>query len=359
MQIALIKTADNYLGRYLSIVLGSQAHRHIGDISSILIIRPGGIGDAVLLAHSINSIKKSYPNSHITILAERRNCEVFSFVPQADKILCYDRPKEFAEALLGKFDVVIDTEQWYRLSAIVARFVRAPVKIGFNTNERRRMFNHPIPYFQDEYEAISFSSLLTPLGIDQELRKKGESFLIIPASASEKAVCLTEPLGDMPFVVIFPGASISEKRWITAEFGLVAKQLVEGGYQVVVVGSYKDRAESDLICRAGGLNLAGLTTLTETAAVIARSRLVISGDSGVLHIAVGLGIPTVSLFGPSNVAKWAPKGEKHVVLHSKLECSPCSKFGTIPPCPNDARCMKEITADQVLEAAVSLLQKFG
>jgi heptosyltransferase II len=357
MKIKLLKKIDR-LAFIFVVSITSPEVKKSGDPKDILIIRPGGIGDAVLLIPTINSIKKSYPNSHITILAELRNREVFSLVPQVDMVLCYDRPRDFAKALFGKFDVVIDTEQSYLLSAIFARFVRATVKIGFDTNERRRMFNNLIPYFQHEYEVISFSRLLTPLGVELELIKNNDFFLTPPASTFENADCLVNSLGKIPFVVIFPGASISEKRWITADYGVVAKKMIEGGYQVVVVGSYKENIEGKLITRAGGLNLAGMTTLPETAAVISRSSLLISGDSGVLHLAVGLDIPTVSLFGPSSVAKWSPKGDKHIVLSRNLDCSPCSKFGTIPKCPYNVRCMKEITADQVVDAAVTLLQKF-
>ncbi|MBI5483179.1 MAG: glycosyltransferase family 9 protein, partial [Deltaproteobacteria bacterium] len=129
----------------------------------------------------------------------------------------------------------------------------------------------------------------------------------------------------------------------------------EAGFRIVVVGGREDREEGDIISGAWGLNLAGMTTLAETAAIIAGSRLLISGDSGVLHLAVGLDVPTVSLFGPGIAAKWAPRGDKHIVLNQNISCSPCTRFGTTPPCPVGVRCMKEITADQVMAAAVHVL----
>ncbi|MGB9082173.1 MAG: glycosyltransferase family 9 protein, partial [Desulfuromonadaceae bacterium] len=119
----------------------------------------------------------------------------------------------------------------------------------------------------------------------------------------------------------------------------------------------EDRADGDEIVGDAGLNLAGMTTVSETAAVIARSRLVISGDSGVLHIAAGLDIPTVSLFGPSSAAKWAPQGDRHVVMSRHLSCAPCSIFGTIPPCPIAARCISAISPDEVIEAIGRLLSQ--
>jgi ADP-heptose:LPS heptosyltransferase len=107
----------------------------------------------------------------------------------------------------------------------------------------------------------------------------------------------------------------------------------------------------------GGLNLAGRTTLAETGAVVARSALLVSGDSGVLHLAVGLGIPTVSLFGPGIAAKWGPKGEGDVAVNHRLPCSPCTRFGTTPPCPVQARCLSEITVTEVTVAVTGLFNR--
>jgi len=274
------------------------------------------------------------------------------------KVLCYDSPLDFYQALRRRYDVVIDTEQWYRLSAVVARFIHAPIKIGFGTNERRRLFTHVIEYDQSAYEQNNFAALLKPLG-GNCCQPSIDKALTLPERSVLNAEQLLKTLGMHAFVVIFPGASTPEKRWGAKHFRLVAESLMANGYEIVVVGGSEDLEEGNVIAGAEGLNLAGMTTLAETAAVISRSSLLISGDSGVLHIAVGLGIPTVSLFGPSSVAKWAPEGEKHIVLSCNLECAPCSKYGTIPPCPHNVRCMKEITADQVVEAAVTLLQKYS
>ena len=164
-QLMLLKYIDLIIGKLFTLLLTLPSGKATNlPLERILVIRPGGIGDAALLAQTINCINKFYPKTHITILAESRNCDVFSLIPLADKVFCYDRPAEMILALLGKYDVVIDTEQWYRLSAVVARFVRAPVKIGFDTNERRRMFTHGIRYDMDAYESDNFLALLKPLG---------------------------------------------------------------------------------------------------------------------------------------------------------------------------------------------------
>ncbi|MDA8415079.1 MAG: glycosyltransferase family 9 protein [Desulfobacteraceae bacterium] len=356
-----MKLLDFAAGRIATSFIPSPVRRELpSPVASLLIIRPGGIGDTVLLAPAIRSLKKNNPTIHITVQAEKRNAGVFSLIPDVDRLLCYDRPSELLQVLRGSYDVVIDTEQSHRLSAVVARFVSAQVKIGFDTNERRRMFTHPTPYSQDDYEALSFAHLLEPLGIETSVLELATPFLSIPETASGKAGVLLESLQDESFVAIFPGASIPERRWGAERFRRVSEMLSMFGVRTVVVGGKEDRQQGDIIVCAGlGLNLAGLTSLAETAAVIQKSSLLLSGDSGVLHIAVGLGVPTVSLFGPGRAKKWAPQGERHIVINKELPCSPCTSFGNTPPCPIDARCMSDITVDEVVNAVTMLLTSTG
>jgi len=357
MNIPLMKSIDVLVGVIAVKLLASPAAvQLLSDISCILLIRPGGIGDAALLGPAIHYLKNEYPNIQITILAERRNAGVFSLIPDVDQLYCYDKPAEFRQAVSKKYDVVIDTEQWHRLSAVVARLIRSPIKIGFATNERRRMFTHTLPYSHDEYEVCNFNRLLEPLTGLSEQTESTIPFLTIPTTSTASAEKLLAALNDKPFVAIFPGASIPERRWGTDRFRAVANALIQKGYGIIVVGGAVDQADAQAIAGGFGLNLAGQTSLTETAAVLARSALLVSGDSGLLHIAVGLGVPTVALFGPGRALKWAPQGKQHTVINKNLPCSPCTTFGTTPPCPYNARCMQEITVGEVVTHCLKQLE---
>jgi ADP-heptose:LPS heptosyltransferase len=345
-----MKLFDAALGRLAASVIPAPLRRtSLSPLLSMLLIRPGGIGDAVLLAPAIHAIKERYPGSHITVLAERRNAGVFALIAGVDHLLCYDSPREFIQALRARYDVVIDTEQWHRFSAVVARLLRAPVKIGFKTNQRQRMFTDTVSYSHDDYEALSFLHLLEPLGIDARSIMMEEPFLSVPDPDACRAARLLEADYEQPFVALFPGASIPERRWGTDRFRRVAEMLAGSGIRTVVVGGHQDRQQGDLIVSGGlGLNLAGSTSLPVTAAIIQKSTLLLSGDSGLLHIAVGLSIPTVALFGPGRAMKWAPQGDGHCVINKHKSCSPCTTFGTTPPCPENVSCMCDITVDDVV-----------
>jgi lipopolysaccharide heptosyltransferase II len=320
-----------------------------------LVIRPGGIGDAVLLISSICALKQKFPDASITVLAEKRNASAFELCPYVDQVLHYDKPKELLKALRGDYDVVIDTEQWHRLAAVVARLTGAPVTIGYATNERKKLFTHSIHYSHDDYEAGSFLNLLKPLGV-AETDGITTPFLVVPETSIIKAGMLLESLACRPFVTIFPGASIPERRWGTDKFAAVAQRLSAKGIAIVVVGGKGEKTDGDrIIDGRRGLNLAGKTSLIETAAIIEKSSVLLSGDSGVLHMGVGLGRPTVSLFGPGIAKKWAPRGDRHIVINRKLPCSPCTKFGYTPKCPIKTRCMADINVAEVVAAVDKLL----
>lgn len=354
-KIEILKRIDSILGK-MAVRLWSVPCQQVTGTSSFLLIRPGGIGDAVLLAPAIRALRRAYPEATIDLLAERRNSGIFSLVPEVNKVFHYDAPRELMAALRRRYDVVIDTEQWHRLSAVVARLTGAQVSIGFATNERSRLFTHHIPYSQDEYEAISFLNLLMPLGIDKHAALPA-SFLSVPETAKQRAEELLGDLSGKSFIAIFPGGSIPERRWGAERFKGLTGILNAEGIPVVVVGGKEDAAAGEIIITDNnGINLAGKTSLVETAAVIEKSAVLVSGDSGILHVGVGLDRPTVSLFGPGIANKWSPQGRKHIVINKNLPCSPCTRFGYTRKCPISARCMAEITVDEVAAAVGNLIR---
>jgi len=360
VKTSFLKSVDGVIGRLAIHLTTPPTVRTCLDseIHSILIIRPGGIGDAALLAPTIYAIQQRYPLAHIHILAEKRNGGTFSLIPGIARLRLYDTANGLIETLRTSYDLVIDTEQWHRLSALIARLTKAPIIIGFDTNDRRRMFTHTVSYSHDAYEADSFLNLLAPIGI--ECCHDDSALFLFPAeSAMQQASTLLQPLMGDPFVAIFPGASIRERQWGGNRFHLVVRNLEKNGLRSVIIGGGDDGGlGEEIVTGSKALNLAGKTSLAGSAAIIASSRLLLSGDSGILHIGVGLGVPTVSLFGPGIAAKWAPRGSRHMVLDRRLSCSPCTRFGTTPPCPRNVNCLTEITSEEVT-AAILRLSEYG
>ncbi len=355
-QIQIIKFIDKIIGRLLVFLCPKYKRDDVCQVKDVLFLRPGGIGDAILLIPAIRLLKSKFPDAAVDIIAEKRNAGVFHLCTQIDNVYRYDVVSEFLQVVRKRYDVVIDSEQWYRLSSVAARLIRSDMKIGFATNERQRMFSHGIPYSHEDYELVSFLRLLRPFGVAAEHHVAGPWLDI--ADSDRQIVKNKLSTISFPYVVIFPGASIAERRWRPERFAEVADCLMHKGYAVIVVGGGADTAAGDrIVSKCDGLNLAGKTTLSQTAAVLEGAALLISGDSGVLHMGVSLNIPAVSLFGPGIEKKWGPQGDHHIVINRHLTCSPCTRFGTTPKCPIGGRCIQEITPEDVSRAALSLLKR--
>lgn len=347
MSHELIKLLDRLAGSILVSLLGGMPRRQETVMRSILVIRPGGIGDAVLLLPMLMRLSQRYPDATIDLLAERRNAEVFAWSPVVSEVRCYDRPSDLPGLFRQRYDLIIDTEQWYRLSAVFARLLRSSRLIGFAGNGRERLLNDWVPYDLNCYEADMFCALLHLLGVDDQ-PSEDLPFFRLPEEAHRKAVEIVDGFADKPLVAVFPGASVPEKRWPVERFVEVAKAVASNRCLPVVVGGVSELAEGERIAAAsGGVSLAGRTSLSETVALLARCSLLLSGDSGLLHAAAMLEIPTIALFGPSNIFKWAPKGEKQVIISHAPACAPCSRYGTIPPCSEAICCMHDITVEEV------------
>lgn len=360
-KIEFIKLVDRIAGRALVFILArSRKFQKIvpDKIERILIIRPGGIGDAVLLLPSVTALKARFPGAGIDLLCEKRNAGVFGLSTQIDHIYSYDKGLELFRCMKNKYDVVIDTEQWHRLSAVVAYLTGAPVKIGFDTNERRTFFTHQVPYSHDEYEADSFLHLIEPLAgedhkFDVDMPFVEISRIVTPYLSSGREV---EVKG---MVAMFPGASVAERRWGGERFGEAARSLNENGYRVLILGSQADRSEAEIIQKyaPASVNLIGKTSLVDVAGLLKECKLLITSDSGIMHLAYAVGTPTLSLFGPGIEEKWAPKGKKHRSLNVRLDCSPCTRFGYTPTCEKDVLCLSSLRVKDLLDAVYEMLNE--
>ncbi|MBF0464040.1 MAG: glycosyltransferase family 9 protein [Nitrospirae bacterium] len=344
--ITVLKTIDSVLGRALAVMLPAvrkKPHRCLKSPQSALIIRPGGIGDAVLLIPAIEELKKKYPDLKTDILCEKRNSGIFTIYTGVNKLYLYDKATDLLNCFKNSYDIIIDTEQWHRLSALLSYFMKAAIKVGFNTNERGKFFTHKTDYSHDTYEADSFLSLITTITGKDYKFTTDVPFLNSPAHPESHLY------GN--YVCIFPGATVKERRWGGHNYAKTAKTIMDMGFNVVILGGKSDTADADIIMQqcTGAVNYCARTTLKETAMLLKGSRALITADSGLLHLAAALGVPTVSLFGSGIEKKWGPKGKIHAILNRNLPCSPCTKFGYTPACKFAQKCIREITVNDVLD----------
>jgi ADP-heptose:LPS heptosyltransferase len=263
-----------------------------------------------------------------------------------DALLRYDAGSELLAVFQRPYDVVVDTEQWHHLSAVIARFLKSRLTVGFASRpSRARLFDIAVPYKMNEHELDSFARLFQAAGLEQppDLRR---SFQII---ASDAAWARDAVAGD--YVVLALGASIMLRRFTLPQAESVCRAALERGFQVVLLGGMDvaalARQVMDRIKDPRVLHYAGRTSLSQTAAMIAGARRFIGHDTGLLHLACAVGTPVTGVFGPGNKFKWGPRGPDDRVISFNLSCSPCTRFGyTLPVCGGGYACVRKVAMDQ-------------
>jgi lipopolysaccharide heptosyltransferase II len=364
----MLKVVDVLVGRPLCLLLAPWAGALTrGDGADppgrVLVIRPGGIGDAVLFIPMLRELRRAWPAARIDLLAERRNAAVVGKTGLVDEVLRYDVPRELGRALRGRYDLVVDTEQYHCLSAVVALLTRAPRRVGFGTNWRRYLFTQTRDYRQDLYEAHSFLGLADAATGGSSSWDPDRPFYPLDSDAERFAERALQPLAGRRLVAIHPGASIPQRRWPPERYAAVARHLADDGIGIVLLGGPGDQPAARAIVQGLGerphVDLAGRCSLAEAAAVVARVDVYLSADTGVLHLAYGVGTPTVHLFGPGVLSKWGPPGRRFVTVRHELPCSPCTRYGYTPPCCQGLRCMLGLTPEQVQAAVRAQLDAPG
>lgn len=357
----LLKLIDYVLGGVLCAVLKARPSPRYSltpsAIKKVLVIRPGGIGDAVLLIPFVRELKRLCPAAEIDVLAEKRNGEAFSLIKDSlNEVLSYD---DYSLVGLWRklksqdYDLVFDTEQWHNLTAILSYLIGKKTRLGFDTNPRRsKFYSLLVEYSQNDYEADSFMNLLKATFPDGERLSAAGFSLSLPADSLSWARRVVSGCDILAAVGL--SAANKQRQWPAENFRRLIQHLLGRGYTVVLLGGRKEGAVARKILQdieggRGILNFVNAIGLSQAAAALSQCHFYFGMDSGLLHLAALLGISTISLFGPGIQTKWAPRGEKHCIINKNLSCSPCTLFGYARNC-RDARCINTITTEEVIAA---------
>ena len=320
----------------------------------ILVIRPGGLGDAALTYPMLKVFRQCLPETRLDMLVERRNSGVYSISDCVDAIYHYDkRPLAILRELRrNRYDLVIDTEQYHHFSTLFANALQPRYLCGFDTFGRDRFQTHPVPHDENTYEVFSFLNLAESVLGEKIPFDPERAFIDVNSTAMEWARDQCSTAGIQNFVAIAPGAAGPYRRWPAERYAAVASRITRRNFGVIVLGASDAAAAARQIVERNDsknvLDLSGQTTLAQTAAILQRAYLSLSADTGILHIASGVGTPTIALFGPGLHRKWAPPGKRHSLVRKGLACSPCTRSGQVPPCPHGVACMEDISVNDVM-----------
>jgi ADP-heptose:LPS heptosyltransferase len=314
-----LKTGDSFLSHLLNfVVFPSKLTTRSSD--EILLIRPGGLGDLVLLVFALRDFDVNFKN--LTFLIETRS-EPWAKLNNL-KYICYDR--DFMKIFfLKKFVNVYCTEQYFGLSVHVARFLlaRHGSLFGFNTNKIATRFTEIALYEEDVHEKDNFICLL-----DLGLEKNEEKFV-----ADTR---LTTHNSDYQVVVL--GGFESESRTLELkDWVYLVKKYRDASLDLKIVSAPKDFAFAKKL--AEEMVVTEISNSFEQAIhLVSNSNSILTVDSGLVHVSSFYGIPAVVLFTSGNPNKWRPLAPGSIILTNLFACQPCALFGQVPRCDYNFRC---------------------
>ena len=318
----------------------------------ILIRSSNWLGDAVMSVPAVRAIKNGRPDVHVTIAAPYKIAPMWKLISEVDAIIPLSessilpvvrqlrQQKPFDVAVLFPNSLRVALESW--LSGI-------PRRVGYRGHCRSWLVNQivrePRKPGPPEHHSLRFLRIARECGAET-------SNIEVPNPNQSSTIKHQTLIG------LCPGAEYGPaKRWLPERFAeAAAKITAQSSAQWILFGTKNDAAIGEQIAAAIGdhcLNRIGQTTLDQLIDELRQCRLLLTNDTGTMHLAALLGVPVVAVFGSTEPRLTGPLGNGHTILRHHVECSPCF----LRECPIDFRCMKAVSADEVAGAVLSMLAK--
>lgn len=330
-------------------------------VEKVLIIGPAWIGDMVMAQSLFKLLKHDRPQVLIDVLAPAWTFPLLSRMPEVNQAI--EMPLTHGELNLrvryqlakmlkkNKYQQAIVLPNSFK-SALIPWLANIPKRTGFKRegrtlllNDARRLDKQRYPLMIDQFMALGRDQATAPVIVD---------FLPSFAVSSEAQTSVLQKMqlhqGGKPILALCPGAEFGPaKRWPAEYYATVANEKLAEGWQVWLFGSAKDKLITDDIMRLTEqrcVNLAGRTSLGDSIDLLSVVNVVVTNDSGLMHIAAALNKPLIALYGPTSPSFTPPLSSSAAILSTHLDCQPC--FARVCPLKHH-RCMRELLPEQVID----------
>ena len=326
----------------------------------ILIRSSNWLGDAVMSVPAVRAIKAGRADAHVTIAAPEKIAPMWKLVPEVDAIIPLPENQLFSVARLLRrepsFDVAVVFPNSLR-AGLESWLARIPRRVGYLGHWRRWLLNQIVPLPRKpgppEHHSLRFLRIARECGANTSDIQR----------ATRSTRRLTSPqlstVNDRPIRIgLCPGAEYGPaKRWLPERFAEAAAKIsARSSVRWILFGTARDAAVGEQIAAALGdhcVNRIGQTTLDQLIHELRECRLLLTNDTGTMHLAALLDVPVVAIFGSTEPRLTGPLGNDPVILRHHVECSPCF----LRECPIDFRCMKAVSAQEVTNALLAVLRR--
>ncbi|MCX6358127.1 MAG: glycosyltransferase family 9 protein [Candidatus Aureabacteria bacterium] len=339
-------------------------------MTTILIIKPSSLGDIVQALPVAARVRAAAPGTSIAWVVNAQYRRLLEANPCIDHVYAFERhlwheliraPRALTSFLrlcrelnLARFDAVLDLQGLFR-SGLFTAATASPLRIGFaNAREGAQIFynrrvqcDDPDRHAVDRYLAVADAAgfpgagVAFPLGIGPAERQW-----------ADEALGESGATGNSLYVGLSPSTRWDTKRWPPDRFAALGDALAAQGLVPVIIGGFSgEGGRVAALMRAKARVIEGLTDPLKLAALIARLEVLVTNDSGPMHLAAAAGTPVVALFGPTNPERTGPYGPQHRVICAPVACRPC--YHRV--CPRKEDCMQAIPAATVLRTVGEVL----
>ena len=324
----------------------------------ILIRSSNWLGDAVMSVPAVRAIKNGRPDAEITIAAPAKIAPMWKLVPEVDAIIPLSSPSLLRSVrgirTRAHFDTAILFPNSLR-AALECWLSGIPRRVGYRGHRRRWLLNQTVPEAHKsgppEHHSVRFLRIARECGAETS-----NSEFRTPMNR-DQASDIQITVADPPLKIgLCPGAEYGPaKRWLPDRFAEAAAKInAQSSTQWILFGTKNDAAIGNRIAATIGercVNRIGQTTLDELIDELRRCCLLLTNDTGTMHLAALLGVPVVAIFGSTEPRLTGPLGNGHIILRHHVECCPCF----LRECPIDFRCMKAVSAQEAVIAVRSIL----
>lgn len=334
----------------------------IKKVEKILIRSVNWVGDTILTFPTVQAIRDLFPQSRISVLTNENVADLWMRFPFVDEIITYKKRKgieyvfedfKIWNILRGKdFDLAFIFPRSFH-SAFQVYLSGIPIRIGYKDSVRSLLLSHGILKEKEVFRIhriFFYRKLIEIFGNDikdysPKIFLKEEDRAFIKRFMDDIGISNTKLI-----IGLNPGATYGvAKCWSPAKFGELGKRITKKwGAKIIIFGKADEKPITREILRIigdDGIDLAGKTTLIEVAAIIERCKILISNDTGTMHLSAALETPVIAIFGSTDPKRTGPWGKGHIVIKKDIPCSPCFKR----ICPGDHICMELISVDEVEE----------
>ena len=360
----------------LRAALAFRRPRTLGSVRRVLLLRLERIGDLVMALPAIRDVRALAPEAQIDLVVGSWNAPLARMIPAVDRVETLDaawlaregqgldtrRLLREARACRSRgYDLALNFEPDIRSNLMLAA-AGAGYTAGWRSGGGGPLIDRALDYDPAAHTTANARRLVAET-FGRTPPEAARPVLVIPDDAAAAASARLKTAGAGPLVGVHVSGGRAIKQWDPARFADVARRLAaEHGATIVATGAPGDRALVDDLGRALAprplLDVSSDGDLVAAAAILARLDLLVTGDTGPMHLASAVGTPVVAIFGPSDPARYATMGAADRVVRIELPCSPCNRIRRPPKrcVGRTPDCLAGVEADQVYDAAVAVLQ---